>query len=238
MTKILLLGIGRWGSNHLRVLHSLPVELFVAETDPKRLDAARQLGLGDQHLTTDHRKFAANVDGAVVVTPAQTHYDLCREFLEAGKDVFVEKPIALHSKDARALVELAEQRKRLLQVGHIFRFDPASKWLRDAVAEGKFGKLKILRGDFRNKFPSNPPAGTNNCRPFCGENSTVTGVGLTLSYSTITVLFEPTTLVGTDNVWTLPASTACRLSHGMAASGAPTRHSPATDTFSVFDPAN
>ena len=156
MTKILLLGIGRWGSNHLRVLHSLPVELFVAETDPKRLDAARQLGLGDQHLTTDHRKFAANVDGAVVVTPAQTHYDLCREFLEAGKDVFVEKPIALHSKDARALVELAEQRKRLLQVGHIFRFDPASKWLRDAVAEGKFGKLKILRGDFSGfKRPRN-----------------------------------------------------------------------------------
>ena len=94
--RILLLGIGRWGANHLRVLHSLPVELFVAETDAKRLDQARKLGLDDRHLTTNYRDFAGKVDGAVVVTPAQTHYELCREFLEAGKDVFVEKPITLH----------------------------------------------------------------------------------------------------------------------------------------------
>jgi UDP-N-acetylglucosamine 3-dehydrogenase len=154
--KILLLGIGRWGANHLRVLHSLPVELFVAEHDSKRLDAARALGLDGNHLTTNYRDFATKVDGAVVVTPAQTHYDLCREFLEAGKDVFVEKPITLHSKDARALADLAEQRKRILQVGHIFRFDPASQWLRDAIAKGEFGRLKILRGDFSGfKRPRN-----------------------------------------------------------------------------------
>src|ERR1035441_993144 len=51
------------------------------------------------------------MDGAVVVTPAPTHYDLCREFLEADKDVFVEKPITLHSKDARALADLADGRR-------------------------------------------------------------------------------------------------------------------------------
>jgi predicted dehydrogenase len=154
--RILLLGIGRWGANHLRVLHSLPVELFVAETDAKRLDQARKLGLDDRHLTTNYRDFAGKVDGAVVVTPAQTHYELCREFLEAGKDVFVEKPITLHSKDARALTDVAEQRKRILQVGHIFRFDPASEWLRDAIAKGEFGRLKILRGDFSGfKRPRN-----------------------------------------------------------------------------------
>jgi UDP-N-acetylglucosamine 3-dehydrogenase len=154
--KILLLGIGRWGANHLRVLHSLPVELFVAEHEPKRLESARALGVDDKHLTTNYRDFAAKVDGAVVVTPAQTHYDLCREFLEAGKDVFVEKPITLHSKDARALADLAEEHKRILQVGHIFRYDPASQWLRDAIAEKKFGRLKILRGDFSGfKRPRN-----------------------------------------------------------------------------------
>jgi predicted dehydrogenase len=155
VTKILLVGIGRWGANHLRVLHSLPVELFVAETDAKRLEQAQALGVDDRHLTTNYRDFAA-VDGAVLVTPAQTHYELCREFLEAGKDVFVEKPITLHSKDARTLAELGEQRKRILQVGHIFRFDPASQWLQEAVRQGKFGSLKILRGDFSGfKRPRN-----------------------------------------------------------------------------------
>jgi UDP-2-acetamido-3-amino-2,3-dideoxy-glucuronate N-acetyltransferase len=156
MTRILLLGVGRWGANHLRALKSLPIELFVAEVDAKRLEPARALGLDDKHLTTNYRDFAAKVDGAVVVTPAQTHYDLCREFLEVGKDVFVEKPITLLSKDARALADLAEQRKRILQVGHIFRFDPASKWLREAIAKGEFGRVKILRGDFSGfKRPRN-----------------------------------------------------------------------------------
>ncbi|HUI06654.1 MAG TPA: Gfo/Idh/MocA family oxidoreductase [Verrucomicrobiae bacterium] len=156
MTRILLLGVGRWGANHLRVLKSLPIELFVAEVDAKRLEQARGLGLDDKHLTTNYRDFAAQVDGAVVVTPAQTHYELCRELLEADKDVFVEKPITLQAKDGRALADLAGQRKRILQVGHIFRFDPASKWLRDAIGRGDFGRVKILRGDFSGfKRPRN-----------------------------------------------------------------------------------
>lgn len=156
MTKLLLLGIGRWGANHLRVLHSLPIELFVAELDPKRLETARALGLDAAHLGADYRQFAADVDAAVVVTPAQSHFELCREFLAAGKDVFVEKPITLRSKDAFALARLAETTRRILQVGHIFRFDPASQWLREAIGQGQFGRVKILRGNFSGfKRPRN-----------------------------------------------------------------------------------
>jgi UDP-2-acetamido-3-amino-2,3-dideoxy-glucuronate N-acetyltransferase len=156
MTKILLLGVGRWGTNHLRVLHSLPVELFVAEPDAKRLESARALGLDAGHLAADYRGFAGKVDGAVVVTPAETHFELCRKLLEDGKDVFVEKPITLQSRDAAALADLADQRGRILQVGHIFRFDPASQWLREAIGQGKFGRLKILRGNFSGfKRPRN-----------------------------------------------------------------------------------
>src|SRR5690349_2429283 len=106
-TKVLLLGIGRWGANHLRVLNSLPVELFVSEIDPKRLESARALGIDPAHLSTTNKDFAAKVDAAVVVTPAQSHFPLCKELLEAGKDVFVEKPITLESRDAKALGELA-----------------------------------------------------------------------------------------------------------------------------------
>ncbi len=154
--KILLLGIGRWGANHLRVLKSLPIELFVAELDAKRLESAKALGLDTQHLSTQYKDFAGQVDGVVVVTPAPTHFELCREFLEAGKDVFVEKPITLESKHAQALAALAAERKRILQVGHIFRFDPASQWLRKAIQGNEFGRLKILRGNFSGfKRPRN-----------------------------------------------------------------------------------
>ncbi|MFO1500341.1 MAG: Gfo/Idh/MocA family oxidoreductase [Verrucomicrobiota bacterium] len=152
--KILLLGIGRWGSNHLRVLKSLPVELYVAEVDAKRLESARALGV--EHTSVDYRDFIERVDGAVVVTPAPSHFDLCRTLLEAGKDVFVEKPITLESKHASVLARLADEKKRILQVGHIFRFDPASQWLRQAVQEGRFGRIKILRGNFSGfKRPRN-----------------------------------------------------------------------------------
>ena len=148
MTKILLIGLGRWGANHLRNLHSLPVELYVAETDPKRLEAARKLGIPENRLSTNYHDIAGKVDCVAVVTPAQSHFALCREFLDSGKDVFVEKPITLVSAEAHQLAELAEKNKRILQVGHIFRFDPASEWLRDEIRAGHFGHLQILRSNF------------------------------------------------------------------------------------------
>ena len=156
MTKVLLLGLGRWGVNHLRNLNAMPIELYVAEADAKRLEPARKLGLPEARLTANYRDFAAKVDCVVVVTPAQTHFALCGEFLDAGKDVFVEKPITLTSAEACQLAELAEQRKRILQVGHIFRFDTASQWLRDAIQAGEFGRLQILRSNFSGfKRPRN-----------------------------------------------------------------------------------
>ncbi len=156
MTKLLLVGLGRWGVNHLRNLASMPLELYVAEAEPKRLEPARKLGLPEARLTTDYRQFVPAMHGIVVVTPAQTHFDLCREFLQAGKEVFVEKPITLASAEARQLAELADRERRILQVGHIFRFDPASQWLRDAIRAGQFGRIEILRSNFSGfKRPRN-----------------------------------------------------------------------------------
>jgi len=156
MTKVLLLGLGRWGVNHLRNLRSIPIDLYVAEAVARRLEPARKLGLAADRMTADYREFAGRVEAVVVVTPAQTHFPLCRELLNAGKDVFVEKPITLDSDEARQLVELAEKKKRILQVGHIFRFDPASQWLRHAIQAKQFGRVQILRGNFSGfKRPRN-----------------------------------------------------------------------------------
>jgi len=156
MTKVLLLGLGRWGVNHLRNLNAMPVELYVAEMDDKRLEPARKLGLGEKRLTKNYRELIGHVDCVIVVTPAQTHFPICREFLESGKDVFVEKPITLNSPEAKTLTELAATNQRILQVGHIFRFDPASQWLLEAIQAGQFGRVQILRSNFSGfKRPRN-----------------------------------------------------------------------------------
>src|ERR1700736_5592055 len=143
--RILLIGLGRWGANHLRVLQSMPLDLFVAERDPGRLSSS---GVSQSHRSADASSLFPTVDAAVVVTPAQTHLEICRDLLAAGNDGFVEKPISLKSADAKELTELAKRNGLVLPVGHIFRFDPASVWMRDAIAQGRFGEIKMLRANF------------------------------------------------------------------------------------------
>jgi predicted dehydrogenase len=145
MKRILLIGLGRWGANHLRILKSMPVDLFVTDVDAKALGAAE---IPEDHCGVDARALFAKTDAAVVVTPAHTHFEICRELLQMGKDVFVEKPITLLSHEAKELSVLAESSGLILQIGHIFRFDPASLWMRGAIAGERFGKLKVLRARF------------------------------------------------------------------------------------------
>jgi UDP-2-acetamido-3-amino-2,3-dideoxy-glucuronate N-acetyltransferase len=123
----------------------MPVDLFVADHDSKRLADSE---IGEDRRSLDPRALFPKVDAAVVVTPALAHFDACSELLALGKDVFVEKPITLTSDQAKHLSVLSEKSDLILQVGHIFRFDPASLWMRQAIAENRFGQIKMLRARF------------------------------------------------------------------------------------------
>lgn len=148
MTSVLLVGLGRWGANHLRTLRSLPVTLYCADTDAGRLESATKAGVPAERCGRDALAFLPKVDGVVIATPAQSHFDLATRSLEAGKDVLVEKPLTVTGAESKRLTELAAKTGRILQVGHIFLYDPASLWLRDAVKTGEFGNVKLLRGNF------------------------------------------------------------------------------------------
>ena len=142
MTKILLLGLGRWGANHLRNLNNLPIELYVAEVGDKQLEPARKLGLPAERLTTNYKDFIGKVDGVVVVTPAQTHFPLCKEFLEAGKDVFVEKPLTLANEESKALAELADEAQTHFAGRTHFAFRSG-----DALAARRGAKRRVRQGE-------------------------------------------------------------------------------------------
>ena len=83
--------------------------------------------------------------GAVALaTPAVTHYEMARAALEAGKDVFVEKPLAIEVRQGEELVRLAAEKDRILMVGHILRYHPAVVTLRELIREGRLGKINYL----------------------------------------------------------------------------------------------
>ncbi len=147
MPRILLIGLGRWGWEHLRVLLSLGAEVFAADVRPECREEALSV-LPPDHVGEDFRPFLEGVDGVDVVTPVQEHFWICREALEAEKDVLVEKPITVTLKEARDLAEHARGSRARLQVGHVFRFHPVYEALRTTLASGRLGQLRYLAARF------------------------------------------------------------------------------------------
>jgi len=84
------------------------------------------------------------VQGAVVSASAASHYALARTLLEAGKDVYVEKPLALEVAHAETLVRIARERSRILMVGHLLLYHPAVRYLKDLIARGELGDLYYI----------------------------------------------------------------------------------------------
>jgi predicted dehydrogenase len=112
-------------------------------TDPGRA-LARDLAPSAEIVSDFDAVLESDVTGVVIATPAETHFDLARRALEAGKDVFVEKPLALHLAQGRALQEMASCRQRILMVGHVLEYHPGVQLLTALVREGALGKVQYV----------------------------------------------------------------------------------------------
>src|SRR5207244_2105391 len=85
-----------------------------------------------------------NVRGVVIATPAETHYQIAKEAIEAGKDVLVEKPLTLDVTDGERLVQLGRERGAILMVGHLLEYHPAVLRLRELIESGEIGELQYI----------------------------------------------------------------------------------------------
>jgi predicted dehydrogenase len=146
MTGIAIIGTGYWGKNHLRVFKELKSENTIDELIICDIDEARSekfAKIFDISWTRDYRQLLTDksIDAVSIVTPSKTHYVIAREFMEAGKDVFVEKPMTMNSHDARELVKVAERTNRILMVGHVFRYHPAIRELKKRMDRKDFGDI-------------------------------------------------------------------------------------------------
>jgi predicted dehydrogenase len=120
-----VVGTGYLGRLHARILTEIPEATmagFVEPNDDVAQELAQRLGVRRYESVA---ALAREIDCAVVATPTIAHRDVACELIEAGCDVLVEKPIADTIENAQAIIDLARERGRVLQVGHVERYNPA-----------------------------------------------------------------------------------------------------------------
>lgn len=146
-TGVGIVGVGGWGKNLLRNFAALPdVDLLYAcDQDPNaRARASQQVDPDRVVADFDAVLRDPRVQAVVIATDAKTHFELGRRALEAGKDVFVEKPLALSTEHANALDELARGAQRILMVGHLLLYHPAIGTLQRLIADGQLGEIQYI----------------------------------------------------------------------------------------------
>ncbi len=144
MYDVAVVGCGYWGPNLIRNLVSLPecrVKL-ICDKDPARLSSILALYPGLKGTAEFSDVLSdQNIEAVFIVTPVRTHFPLAGQALEAGKHVFVEKPLAVSSDEALGLIQLAEKRSLTLMVGHTFIYSSPVRKIKEVIDSGYLGEV-------------------------------------------------------------------------------------------------
>jgi predicted dehydrogenase len=130
MIKIGIIGLGKWGKNHLKVFSGINDCDLIGFADPD-LNTKETAEEYDIKHFSNYQDLLKEVDAVTVVAPTNLHYEIVKNCLNAGKHVLVEKPITLNPKEAEELIELAKSKKLILSVGYLFRFNNSVKKLKE-----------------------------------------------------------------------------------------------------------
>jgi predicted dehydrogenase len=139
--RVAVIGAGAFGKNHLRILHESDSAELVAVGD---VDAARAAEAAAQYhcrAVPDVSELFGHIDAAIIAAPTSAHADIGCALLENGVDVLVEKPIAADLESAQQLIDAAEANGRILQVGHLERFNPAVQAVQQKVTLALFFEI-------------------------------------------------------------------------------------------------
>jgi UDP-2-acetamido-3-amino-2,3-dideoxy-glucuronate N-acetyltransferase len=143
--KVAVVGAGYWGKNLIRNFNALGVLAAICDS---RKDVLEAFSEEYPHVFGTDSFEALLEDPAIraiaLASPAEMHYRMVKEALLADKEVFVEKPLALHEHEGVELHELAEQRKKILMVGHLLQYHPAVAKLKQLVSDGELGKVQYV----------------------------------------------------------------------------------------------
>ncbi len=142
--KVCVVGAGYWGKNHIRTLKQLGALAGIVEPD-KNLQKSLSIDYPDVPCYQDIGfALKENFDGFTIVTPAETHHEIAKMIIMAGKHVLIEKPMTLSVSDSEELLSLSEEYKVNLMVGHVLLFHPAIKKTKELIDEGSLGDLQYI----------------------------------------------------------------------------------------------
>ena len=143
--KLCVVGTGYWGRNLVRNFDGLGVLEALCEASPETAASIANT-FSEARVLSDVGAVVADpsLNAVAIATPAVTHGALVRQFLEADRHVFVEKPLCLDPREASELGDLAEARSRTLMVGHLLLYHPAFRALQSLVATGQVGQLRYI----------------------------------------------------------------------------------------------
>ncbi len=149
--KIAVLGCGIWGRNIVRNFYNLNALGMVCDLDDENLAKVKEQ-YPDVKTTKDFNDIlnSKEITGVVVVTPSHTHYKFVKAMLEAGKHVYVEKPISTVAQEAKDLTEVADEKGLVLMVGHLLLYHPAVNRLKMLIEEGVLGDIVYAQSDRLN----------------------------------------------------------------------------------------
>ena len=147
MLKVAVVGVGYWGPNFVRILDEMPDSQLVAVCDSDTKKFEKLTGLYPHIDFTDNLDTLLEgdrIDAVVVATGSDSHFEVARKCLLAGKHALVEKPLALKSSDASELVRIAADKSRVLLVGHLLRYHNGVVKLREYIDDGYLGKVLYI----------------------------------------------------------------------------------------------
>ncbi len=142
--RVGVVGTGYLGRLHARVLSEIPDATMVGFVEPNDEIAAEVVETLKLKRFDSVGALARELDCAVVATPTTSHYDVARELLEAGVDVMVEKPITATADEAQRLIDLAAKHGRIVQVGHVERYNPAIEAVASLVSASRYFESERL----------------------------------------------------------------------------------------------
>jgi predicted dehydrogenase len=148
--SVAVVGCGYWGKNLVRNFSRLGALAVVCDATESGRATALEFAPDTPVVNQLQELLDSDIAGVVIATPAETHYELTRRALQAGKDVFVEKPLALTYEEGAQLVRLAEDSGAILMVGHVLEYHPAVVRMLQLVKDGELGRIRYVSSNRLN----------------------------------------------------------------------------------------